>query len=132
MSLEKLLEKAKQASKNAYAKYSGYPLGAALLGKSQKVYTGVNVENASYGLTNCAERSAVFTAITQGEREFTALAVYVQSSQLFPPCGACRQVLSEFCPASLPIVYGNDHESVVTTLGELLPQSFSLEKRKKY
>ncbi len=132
MNLENLLQKAKTASQNAYARYSGYQLGAALLGKSGKLYTGVNVENASYGLSICAERSAIFSAIGQGEREFVALAVFVQSQQLFPPCGACRQVLSEFCPPSMPIIYGNEQKSISTTLGELLPQSFSLEKGKKY
>ncbi len=126
MNLEKLLLEAKKASEKAYAKYSGYKLGAALLGKSQTVYTGVNVENASYGLSNCAERSAVFGAISSGEREFLALAIFVQSQQIFPPCGACRQVLSEFCAPEMPIIYGNEERSVTTTLGELLPQSFSL------
>ncbi len=85
MNLDKLWQEAKKISDNAYAKYSGYRLGAALLGKSGTIYTGVNVENASYGLSNCAERSALFCAISQGEREFSALAIFVQSEQLFPP-----------------------------------------------
>ncbi len=132
MNLKELLLAAKQISQNAYAKYSGYRLGAALLGKSGTVYTGVNVENASFGMTNCAERSALFSAIGKGERQFSALAIFVQSDQLFPPCGACRQVLSEFCSKDLPIIYGNQHQSITTTLGELLPQTFSLEKGKTY
>ncbi len=130
MNLQDLFEEAKKISKNAYAKYSGFPLGAALLGKSGRIYTGVNVENASFGLTICAERSAVFSAVSQGEKEFSALAVYVDSDLSFPPCGACRQVLSEFCSPDMPILYGNNHKIVSTTLGELLPQSFSLETEK--
>ena len=130
MNLNELFAEAKKISRNAYAKYSDFPLGAALLGKSGKVYTGVNVENASFGLTNCAERSAVFSAVSQGEKEFTALAIYVDSDLSFPPCGACRQVLSEFCSPEMPILYGNNHEIITTTLGELLPQSFGLETEK--
>jgi len=120
-----LMNGAMTIAEKAYAPYSGYKVGAALLCKSKKYYLNCNVENASYSLSSCAERNVVFAAISAGEREFVALAVYVDSDRLFPPCGACRQVLAEFCD-NLPIIYFNNAETVETDLEHLLPQRFKL------
>lgn len=122
---KKLVEQAKEASLNAYAPYSKFRVGTALLTKSGKIFTGCNVENASYSLTICAERNAVFQAVAQGEREIAAIAIYVDSKVSFPPCGACRQVLSEFS-TNMPVFIANKTEVRETTLAELLPDSFSL------
>ncbi|MFN3421112.1 MAG: cytidine deaminase, partial [Armatimonadota bacterium] len=112
-----------QVRKNAYAPYSQFRVGAALLGKSGRIYVGCNVENASYGLTICAERNAIFSAVASCEREFVALVVAGQDAQVFP-CGACRQVLAEFCD-NLPIrIVGEDGTQVETSLRELLPHAF--------
>ena len=91
---EKLIEKAKEAATKAYAPYSEYKVGAALLTKSGKLYTGCNVENSSYGLTNCAERTAVFKSVSEGETEFSEIVILVDSDKLPAPCGACRQLVS--------------------------------------
>lgn len=130
MTPEQLLEQAHSAMLRAYAPYSGFFVGAALLGKSGRVYLGCNVENAAYGPSNCAERSAVFRAVSEGERDFAAIAV-VGGKQgkpdgICPPCGVCRQVLREFCTDDFPI-YLEDADGAVRTfsLGALLPQSFS-------
>ncbi|HOV16010.1 MAG TPA: cytidine deaminase [Candidatus Cloacimonadota bacterium] len=122
---QELLEKAKATSKQAYAPYSGYKVGAAILSSSGKIYCGCNVENASFSLTICAERNALFQAISEGERSFTALAIYVDSDKSFPPCGACRQVLAEFAP-KLPILIANRKTSKKTSLDLLLPDRFTL------
>ncbi len=122
-----LIAAAQQVRKNAYAPYSQFQVGAALLGKSGRIYVGCNVENASYGLTICAERNAVFSAIAAGEREFVALVVAGKDAQVFP-CGACRQVLSEFCD-DLPIrIVGENGEQTETSLRELLPHAFRFSK----
>ena len=101
MNLEMLLTQAKKAMENAYAPYSGYCVGAALLTKSGKVYLGCNIENASFSPTCCAERTAFFKAVSEGEREFAAIAVaggkHGKVERIFPPCGVCRQVMQEFC-----------------------------------
>ncbi|MCS7193112.1 MAG: cytidine deaminase [Armatimonadetes bacterium] len=123
-----LIAAAQQVRKKAYAPYSQFQVGAALLGKSGRIYVGCNVENASYGLTICAERNAVFSAVAEGEREFIALAVAGKDEQVFP-CGACRQVLAEFCN-DLPIrIVGEDGSQTETSLGELLPKAFRFEHR---
>jgi len=122
---QELLEKAKATSKQAYAPYSGYKVGAAILSSSGKIYCGCNVENASFSLTICAERNALFQAISEGERSFNALAIYVDSDKSFPPCGACRQVLAEFAP-KLPILIANRKTSKKTSLDLLLPDRFTL------
>jgi len=122
-----LLDQAKSASEKAYAPYSGYKVGAALLCSAGTVLTGCNVENASYSLTICAERNAVFQAVAAGQRDFLALAIYVDGEVLFPPCGACRQVLAEFNP-NLHILYANRLGSILSDLDTLLPQAFTLSE----
>jgi cytidine deaminase len=123
MTPEELIDLAKQARKQAYAPYSHYKVGAALLGKSGKVYTGCNVENASYSHTVCAERTAVLKAVSEGEREFEAVAVVTKNGG--SPCGACRQVLSEFSPELIVYIADKDGEYRTTTLKKLLPDSFT-------
>ena len=124
-----LIEKAEEARKNAYAPYSKFSVGAALLTKSGKVYTGCNIENASFSPTNCAERTAFFKAVSDGERLFDAIAVVGgkegELSQLCPPCGVCRQVMLEFCDSDFKIILKNNQDEKVFTLSELIPVSFS-------
>lgn len=123
-----LLDKAIEARKAAYAPYSGFCVGAALLGKSGKVYLGCNVENAAYSVTNCAERTALFKAVSEGEREFAAIAVVGGKgeavTELCAPCGVCRQALAEFCKQDLRVVLGTPGALQVCTLADLLPFSF--------
>jgi len=123
MTPEDLINLAKQVRKKAYTPYSHYKVGAALLGKSGKVYTGCNVENASYGHTVCAERTAVLKAVSEGEREFEAVAVVTKNGG--SPCGACRQVLSEFAPELAVYIANKDGAYRTTTLKKLLPDSFT-------
>ena len=127
-----LVEKALEARKNSYAPYSDFRVGAALLAKNGRIYTGCNVENASYGVTNCAERTAVFKAVSEGARDFAAIAVVGGSGEALPeeiaaPCGTCRQVLAEFCePDDFLILLGKgDMTWEEYKLKELLPLSFS-------
>lgn len=122
-----LLEAARKVSENAYVPYSGFHLGAALLTKSGKIFSGCNVENASYGLTNCAERTAIFKAVSEGETEFKEMVIYSNTKELFYPCGACRQVISEFS-SDLKITIVSLSEELETNIGELLPHSFNLDK----
>jgi len=122
---KKLLEKAKEASLNAYAPYSEFKVGAALLTKSGKIFSGCNVENASYGLSNCAERTAIFKAVSEGERDFAELLIYVNNDKMFYPCGACRQVMSEFSN-DLKITIVSNAEVVETDIKKMLPLSFRL------
>ena len=128
MTDKELLLKAIEAREMAYAPYSDHKVGAALFGKSGKVYTGCNVENAAYTPTNCAERTAIFKAVSEGEREFTAIAVVGglgdKLSDVCAPCGVCRQVLAEFCEKDLRIIMGTPDKIVVSTLADLLPFSF--------
>ena len=125
MTKNHLIEKAKEVSRKAYAPYSNYKVGAALLTKSGKVYTGCNIENSSYGLTNCAERTAVFKAVSEGEMEFEEMVIYADSPNLPTPCGACRQVLSEF-GSELKITIISNNEQMETSISELLPLGFKL------
>jgi cytidine deaminase len=118
-----LIDLARKARKRAYAPYSHYKVGAALLGKSGTVYTGCNVENASYSHTICAERTAVLKAVSEGETEFEAIAVVTRNGG--SPCGACRQVLSEFSPELIIYIADKDGEYRTTTLKQLLPDSFT-------
>ncbi|MBN1851972.1 MAG: cytidine deaminase [Pirellulales bacterium] len=124
-----LIESALAIRGRAYAPYSKFPVGAALLGTSGTIYCGVNVENTSSGLTVCAERNAIANAIIAGERTFAGLAIALEGGGT--PCGACRQVLAEFCPDDLPIllVNANDPSQVeVTSLAALLPKPFRLSR----
>ena len=122
----KLIAVAKAAQRNAHAPYSKFRVGAALLTKSGKVYTGVNVENASYGLTNCAERVAVGKAVSEGHRKFQAIAVVAPSHGL-SPCGACRQVLAEFGEMVVICADSRNTRRVhIHLLSELLPHAFEL------
>ncbi len=119
-----LLRMAQEARSFAYAPYSGCTVGAALVGASGTIYTGCNIENAAYSPTNCAERTALFKAVSQGERRFTALAVAGGKGEPFPPCGVCRQVLAEFCGLDMPIYLGSPEQIKTLTLGDLLPYAF--------
>ena len=129
MTDKELILAAVQAREFAYAPYSNHKVGAALLTKSGKLYTGCNVENAAYSPTNCAERTAVFKAVSEGEREFVAIAIVGgvgdKLSLFCAPCGVCRQVLGEFADRDLRIVMGTPENIKVMTLGELLPCSFT-------
>ena len=119
------LEKAaRAAAKNSYSPYSRFPVGAAILAGSGKIYTGCNVENASYGLCSCAERTAIFTAAAAGERIFQAVAVYTPTATATSPCGACRQVINEFGPTAVVISICDSADRIETTLDRLLPHAF--------
>ena len=124
-----LMASAVAAREYSYSPYSGYRVGAALLGTDGRIYTGCNVENAGYTPTNCAERTAVFKAISEGTRAFTAIAVVGGSGDTpdpaCTPCGVCRQVLAEFCEPEMPVILGTPEEIRVMTLGELLPFAFT-------
>lgn len=120
-----LFAQAKDVAKKAYAPYSHFRVGAALLTDTGNTYLGCNVENASYGLSMCAERNAIFNMVTNGETKIVEIAIYVDSEKLFPPCGACRQVLAEF-GEDIAIYYGNDNEIIETSLKEILPHTFRL------
>lgn len=122
-----LVNRACQVRLNSYSPYSGFRVGAALLGKSGKVYLGTNVENASFGLSNCAERTAIFRAVSDGEQEFTAIAVCADGHNPTPPCGACRQVLVEFGPQMIVLLAGQDGAGGLVrqfTVAELVPEAF--------
>ena len=124
-----LLAAAAEAATRAHAPYSRYRVGAALLTEAGDLFRGCNVENASYGLTICAERTAVFSAVAEGHRRFQALAVVAAGDQIPYPCGACRQVLAEFCDADMPILVARAEfldASETLSLGELLPRAFEL------
>jgi len=121
------------AARHAHCPYSGFRVGAALLAGDGRVFTGVNVENASYGLTLCAERSAVCAAVSAGVRDFAAIAIAADGAGPVFPCGACRQVLAEFGPPSLRILTATIHPPQATgvfTLGDLLPHVFELNPAK--
>ncbi|MGI6097341.1 MAG: cytidine deaminase [Dethiobacteria bacterium] len=123
-----IINAAWQAQRRAYAPYSHFAVGAALQTKEGKIFCGVNVENSAYGLSICAERSALFSAVSSGYREFSFLAVVSDSARPIRPCGACRQVLAEF-DAELPIILvGSNGEVEITSLMELFPQPFSLTR----
>ena len=128
--MEKLIEAAKKAREKAYCPYSGFSVGAALMTKSGKIYEGANIENSSFSATVCAERVALFSAIISGEREFSGVAIAGGKgdalSEACPPCGVCRQALSEFCEKDMKVYIVGENNVIETTLGELLPLSFSL------
>lgn len=110
----------------AYIPYSHFPVGACLVTTEEKVYQGLNIENASYGLSNCAERTAIFKAVSEGERSFKHLVIAGRTPNPISPCGACRQVISEFCPADMPVtLVGENGVTKETTVEELLPYYFT-------
>ena len=127
----KLWEMALEARKNSYSPYSQFRVGAALLCQNGRVFQGCNIENAAYGVTNCAERSAFFSAISQGERKFRAIAIVGGKDELINcyPCGTCRQVMAEFCdPYDFQIICGINKDSLEKmTLSEILPKRFVMQ-----
>ena len=134
MTNEVLIQEAKKAREKSYSPYSHFQVGAALLGKSGRVYYGCNIENAAYSPTNCAERTAFFKAVSEGEREFLKIAIVGgvegnEPDELCAPCGVCRQVMNEFCDRKnfeIILMDGPDKLKVLT-LEELLPYGFSLD-----
>lgn len=128
--MDRLIKAALKARENAYAPYSQFRVGAALLTQDGNIYTGCNIENAAYGPSNCAERTAFFKAVSEGERSFQAIAIVgageMDNGQYAVPCGVCRQVMAEFClPEKFDIIIANmTGEYYIRTLGELLPDGF--------
>ena len=124
-----LMESAARAREFSYSPYSHYCVGAALLTADGRIYTGCNVENAGLSATNCAERTAIFKAVSEGIRDFSAIAVVGgrqgEVSPFCAPCGVCRQVLAEFCSPDMPVILGTPEDFRVYTLGEILPFSFT-------
>ena len=124
-----LMVAAQDARKNSYSPYSHFKVGAALLTKGGKIYTGCNIENAAYSVANCAERTAIFKAVSEGERDFEAIAIVGgmdgETSEFCAPCGVCRQVIAEFCKKDFEIILGNEKNYKVFTLDELLPYAFT-------
>ncbi|PLR85906.1 cytidine deaminase [Bacillus canaveralius] len=128
MNIEQLIQEAKKAREKAYVPYSKFQVGAALLTDDGKVYHGCNIENAAYSMCNCAERTALFKAYSEGDRVFTAMAVIADTKGPVSPCGACRQVISELCPRDMRVVLTNLHGVTREfTVEELLPGAFSPE-----
>jgi cytidine deaminase len=126
---EQLIEEAKKARQRAYVPYSKFPVGAALLAEDGRIFSGCNVENASFGLTNCAERTAFFKAVSEGAGKFQALAVVGATAGPVSPCGACRQVMVEFCSPGMKVYLANLEGKIrETTVSELLPGAFDKEE----
>lgn len=127
MDYEILIKKAMEAAKNAYAPYSDFPVGACLITDKGNIYTGCNFENVSFGLTICAERNAIGNAINNGERKIKAIAIYSPRLEDCSPCGACRQVLSEFeCDEGTDIITGSVDKQIIHKLTELFPKGFKM------
>jgi len=122
--LKRLVTAARHAAGRAYAPYSGFPVGAAVRTTQGKVFSGCNVENASYGLCNCAERAAIFSAVAAGHQRITCVAVYTPTEKPTAPCGACRQVILEFGPAARIISICDGKDRIDTTITDLLPRAF--------
>jgi cytidine deaminase len=122
--LRRLITAARHAAGRAYAPYSGFPVGAAVLTAQGKIFSGCNVENASYGLCNCAERTAIFSAVAAGHQRITCVAVYTPTDKPTAPCGACRQVIFEFGPTSRVISICDGKERIDVPIGDLLPRAF--------
>ncbi|NWQ40066.1 cytidine deaminase [Bacillus sp. EB106-08-02-XG196] len=128
MNTEKLIEESKKAREKAYVPYSNFQVGAAILTTDGKVYHGCNIENAAYSMCNCAERTALFKAYSEGDRDFKMLAVVADTDRPCSPCGACRQVISELCPSDMKVVLTNLKGDILElTVAELLPGAFSPE-----
>ena len=123
-----LMDKAKEASKMSYSPFSRFAVGASVLAKSGKIYTGCNVENSSFGMTICAERCAIFKAVSEGEREILAIAIYSPNTDNCYPCGACRQVMAEFesDDAEFEVITENMGNLDVKKLSEFLPYGFKI------
>ena len=122
--IEELIESAKKVREMAYAPFSNFKVGAAVRTKNGKIYTGCNVESASYGLTVCAERIAIWKAVSEGEREFVRVSVVADTEELTPPCGVCRQIIWEFC-GDIPVTFSNlKGKTETVTMKELLPRAF--------
>lgn len=125
---EDIINEAKEARERAYTPYSRFKVGAALLTKDGELIKGCNIENASYGLTNCAERTALFKAVSEGKNDFAMMAVVADTDGPVSPCGACRQVIVEFCPPDMPVLLANMKGRVYeTTVADLLPGAFTQE-----
>ncbi len=121
---KELVEAAIEVRERAFAPYSKFKVGAAVRTKGGKIYTGCNIENATFSLTICAERTAIFKAISEGEREFTEIAVVADTDELTPPCGPCRQIIWEFCH-DIPVIFANlKGKSEIVQMSELLPRAF--------
>jgi cytidine deaminase len=121
---KELIEAAQKVRERAYAPYSNFKVGAAVRTKDGKIYTGCNVESASYGLTVCAERVAIWKAVSEGEKEFTEIAVAADTHELTPPCGVCRQIIWEFC-GDIPVIFANlEGDTETVKMSELLPRAF--------
>ncbi len=128
MNANALIEEAKAARERAYVPYSKFKVGAALLMRDGKVFTGCNIENAAYSMTNCAERTAIFKAYSEGEKDVVAIAVVADTDRPVPPCGACRQVISELVSQDAKIILTNLKGDIQElTVDELLPGAFSAE-----
>lgn len=127
---ERMLRAAVRAVRNAYAPYSGFRVGAAVLSGSNRIFSGTNIENSSFGLTVCAERVALWKAVAAGERTIKAVLVYTDTEELTPPCGACRQVIFEF-GADAEVVMTNGRRTETWRLAELLPAGFQLKNRRQ-
>ena len=122
---KKMIAAAREAASLAYVPYSHFPVGAAFHTTDGRIITGCNIENASFGLSNCAERTAIFKAISEGLKDFDALYVFGETEEPISPCGACRQVIAEFCPADMPVfLISKDDNVKETSVEELLPYSF--------
>ena len=120
------IDLARKAMKNAYVPYSEFPVGACLVAEDNTIFLGVNVENVSYGLTNCSERPSMFKSIATGQIQFQHLVVVGNTDKPIAPCGACRQVLVEFCDADMPVtLVSADNEVLETTMAGLLPYAFT-------
>ncbi|MGG1575153.1 cytidine deaminase [Fictibacillus sp. NRS-1165] len=126
METKRLVEKAIEARQKAYVPYSKFQVGAALLTENDSLFLGCNIENASFGMTNCAERTAIFKAVSEGEHTIKAIAVVGDTAGPISPCGACRQVIAEFCSTDTKIILANLKGDIKeTTISELLPGFFS-------
>jgi cytidine deaminase len=123
-----LVKLAKKARERAYVPYSKFPVGAAILLEGGEVVTGCNIENAAFPLCNCAERTAIFKAVSEGKTKIEKIAVVADTDGPVSPCGSCRQVMAEFCKPDTPVILGNMKDDVMeTTVGKILPYSFSKE-----
>lgn len=126
METTNLIDLVVENSRHAYVPYSHFPVSAVLVAKNGQVFTGVNIENASFGLTNCAERTAIFKAVSEGVLDFSEIVIYGETEEPISPCGACRQVMAEFFEQDLKVtLVAKDKSTVEMTVGELLPYSFT-------